>query len=238
MPPVSLGMGTISGCRHHEVNLRAKIYIYVNSTTQTCPKQMIKIFLFENFFHLPRHQWCTLSCEYLCEFSKKFEMALMVFSGAWGKLIHEKNQKSKISWHCSFKSEILLKIKTQFSQLFIFGTYCNYIPVCGSGKYFFRIWICRSVILTYGSGSRRIFIMDQVPLITWTFLWLVKNNLFLKLVINHKIFNFFLQFFDHNTGTTRLFVIKTIVPAWESLPPQLRTSLDFCFCSSQGPILT
>jgi hypothetical protein len=27
------------------------------------------------------------------EFSKKFEMALMVYSGAWGK----------ISWHCPFK---------------------------------------------------------------------------------------------------------------------------------------
>ncbi len=27
----------------------------------------------------------------------------MVYSGAWGKLIHEKNQKSKISWHCPFK---------------------------------------------------------------------------------------------------------------------------------------
>ncbi len=26
----------------------------------------------------------------------------MVYSGAWGKLIHEKNQKSKISWHCPF----------------------------------------------------------------------------------------------------------------------------------------
>jgi hypothetical protein len=27
----------------------------------------------------------------------------MVYSDAWGKLIHEKNQKSKISWHCPFK---------------------------------------------------------------------------------------------------------------------------------------
>ncbi len=27
----------------------------------------------------------------------------MVYWGAWGKLIHEKNQKSKISWHCPFK---------------------------------------------------------------------------------------------------------------------------------------
>jgi hypothetical protein len=49
------------------------------------------------------HRWCTLSREYLCEFLKKFEMAAMVYSDAWGKLIHEKNQKSKISWHCPFK---------------------------------------------------------------------------------------------------------------------------------------
>jgi hypothetical protein len=45
----------------------------------------------------------TLSCEYLRKFSKKFETTLMVYSGAWGKLIYEKNQKSKISWHCPFK---------------------------------------------------------------------------------------------------------------------------------------
>jgi hypothetical protein len=38
-----------------------------------------------------------LSCEYLREFSKKFETAPMVYSGAWGKLIHEKNQKQKMS---------------------------------------------------------------------------------------------------------------------------------------------
>ncbi len=27
----------------------------------------------------------------------------MEYSGAVGKLIHEKNQKQKISWHCPFK---------------------------------------------------------------------------------------------------------------------------------------
>jgi hypothetical protein len=43
------------------------------------------------------HRWSTLSFEYLREFSKKFETALMVYSGPWGKLIHEKNQKQKIS---------------------------------------------------------------------------------------------------------------------------------------------
>ncbi len=44
----------------------------------------------------------TLSCEYLREFSKKFEMVLMEYTGPGGKLIHEKNQKQKISWHCPF----------------------------------------------------------------------------------------------------------------------------------------
>ncbi len=31
----------------------------------------------------------------------------MEYSGAGGKLIHEKNQKQKISWHCPFKAFIL-----------------------------------------------------------------------------------------------------------------------------------
>jgi hypothetical protein len=29
----------------------------------------------------------------------------MVYSGTLGKLIREKNQKSKISWHCPFKQQ-------------------------------------------------------------------------------------------------------------------------------------
>ncbi len=49
------------------------------------------------------HWWCTLTCEYLREFSKKFKMILMLLSGPWGKVIHEKNLKQKISWHCPFK---------------------------------------------------------------------------------------------------------------------------------------
>ncbi len=79
-----------------ESELEAKIYIYVSSTTQRWPNKIIKIFLIEDFLHL--------SCKYLREFSKKFETVLMEDSGAGGKLIHEKNQKQKISWHCPFKS--------------------------------------------------------------------------------------------------------------------------------------
>ncbi len=29
----------------------------------------------------------------------------MEYSGAGGKLIHEKNQKQKISWHCPFNKK-------------------------------------------------------------------------------------------------------------------------------------
>ncbi len=34
----------------------------------------------------------------------------MEYSGAGGKLIHEKNQKQKISWHCPFKLRISSQI--------------------------------------------------------------------------------------------------------------------------------
>ncbi len=47
-----------------------------------------------------------LTFEYVREFSKKFETVLMGYSGAGGKLIHEKNQKQKILWPCLFKWEL------------------------------------------------------------------------------------------------------------------------------------
>ncbi len=50
------------------------------------------------------YRWCTLTCEYLREFSKKFETVLMGYptlglgeTDSWKKLV------AKISWHCSFK---------------------------------------------------------------------------------------------------------------------------------------
>jgi hypothetical protein len=41
-------MRTISGCRHFKVNLKAKIYIYGNSTIHRCPNKIIKIFQLED----------------------------------------------------------------------------------------------------------------------------------------------------------------------------------------------
>jgi hypothetical protein len=60
------------------MNLKKKIYLYANSTTQRCPKEIIKTFLIEDFFHLP-------------------ETALMGIIRGLGILIHDKNQKQKIS---------------------------------------------------------------------------------------------------------------------------------------------
>jgi hypothetical protein len=37
------------------------------------------------------------------EFSKIFEITLKLFSGAWGKTIHENKLKQKISLHSTFK---------------------------------------------------------------------------------------------------------------------------------------
>ncbi len=34
----------------------------------------------------------------------------MEYSGAGGKLIHEKNQKQKISWHCPFKRDRTIRL--------------------------------------------------------------------------------------------------------------------------------
>jgi len=35
------------------MNLKKKNDLYANSTTQRCPKEIVKIFLIEDFFHLP-----------------------------------------------------------------------------------------------------------------------------------------------------------------------------------------
>ncbi len=63
----------------------------------------------------------------------------MVYSHAWGKLIHEKNQKSKISWHCPFKGYACLYLKNwvnRFSNI-----YCK-SEWSGSGRWHtFRIGI-------------------------------------------------------------------------------------------------
>jgi hypothetical protein len=86
-------MGTISDYLHLKVNLKRKIFQYVNSTTQRCPNKIIESFLIEDFFHLP--PVCDIggapSTANISEnFLKNLKTALTGHSKAWGKLIHEK----------------------------------------------------------------------------------------------------------------------------------------------------
>ncbi len=70
-------------------------------------QQIIKIFLIEDFSFATGvnetggQPWAA---NIYANFRKKFETVLIGYSGAGGKLIHEKNQEQKISWHCPFKT--------------------------------------------------------------------------------------------------------------------------------------
>ncbi len=45
----------------------------------------------------------------------------MLFSGAWGKMIHEKNNSKKIFWHCPFKLLYSSKLSANtYSNFFFF----------------------------------------------------------------------------------------------------------------------
>jgi hypothetical protein len=69
----------ISGCRLLKENLKAKIYIYVNSTTQRCLNKIIKNFQIEDFFHLPPvHIGVPLLCEMVLV--KKLELEATEFN--------------------------------------------------------------------------------------------------------------------------------------------------------------
>jgi hypothetical protein len=78
--------------------------------------KIIKTFLIEDFSCLAPVSM-TLGCEYLCEFSQKYEMALTECSWARRKLIHERKPKSRISWHCPFNVGVILGLKSGFSGL-------------------------------------------------------------------------------------------------------------------------
>jgi hypothetical protein len=73
--------------------MKKKVFLYVNPTSQRCLNKKFKTFLIKDFsirHWCQRHRWCTLSCQYPREISRKFETALMGYSWAWGRLIHEK----------------------------------------------------------------------------------------------------------------------------------------------------
>jgi hypothetical protein len=76
------------------------MYICVNSTIQRCPNKIIKIFLIEDFSHLPPVSTTLVVNLWLRISPRIFEKIRNGFngnSGAEGQLIDEKNHKRKIS---------------------------------------------------------------------------------------------------------------------------------------------
>jgi hypothetical protein len=60
----------------------------------------------------------------------------MSFSGAWGKMIHEKNRKKKFSWHCLFKgTQDWDFFWLRFWNLYYF--FISYVKILGYYKKFF-----------------------------------------------------------------------------------------------------
>jgi hypothetical protein len=99
LPPVSLNwcqiMGILTDCWHLKVNLKSK-FIYMLTPLIKGAKK-IKRFSDWRFFDLPPVSTTPVVHLLSCE------TVLIGYSGAGGKLIHVKNLKSKISWHCTFK---------------------------------------------------------------------------------------------------------------------------------------
>ncbi len=71
------------------MNLKENIYLYVNSTTQRCPNEIIK-----TFFSFATG--VTLSCEYLHEFSQKIQNGINVILRGLGETDSWKNLENLV----------------------------------------------------------------------------------------------------------------------------------------------
>ncbi len=118
--------------RHPWSELEGKIYLHLNSTTQRYPNRIMKTLLIEDFIHLPplsQHRWRTLSCEYLSEFSKKFETAVKGYSGACGKLIQEKTWSRNSLGTVPFKKVAMDLKNYRFTGIFVLSGLKLWIPM-------------------------------------------------------------------------------------------------------------
>ncbi len=102
--------------------------------------------MIEDFFHLVVHLELRISTQIF----EKIRNGPTGILRAWGKLIHEKNQKSKILWHCPFK-----KHWHQFFRTFPYSSTMHEIDVferknvtsyCELLRYVFFICILLNVL--------------------------------------------------------------------------------------------
>ena len=113
-------MRLISGCRYLKVNLKATMYICVNSTIQRCRNKIIKIFLTEDFFHLPPVAATPVVNLELWISPRIFIKIRNGSNGilrGLGKLIHEKNRSRKSRDTVSLKHYTIF-VKYFLSNLF------------------------------------------------------------------------------------------------------------------------
>jgi hypothetical protein len=95
------------------VDTGSKFTTYINDTSDISGKFTPSV--------VDTMQWCTLICKYLCKFAKKIEMTQVLFSGSWGKVIHEKNLKQNILEFCPFN------IPVANGGVFTYCTVCFYL---------------------------------------------------------------------------------------------------------------
>ncbi len=89
-------MGIISDYFHLKVNLKRKLYLNINYTTQRCRNKIIKTFLVEDFFHLPSVPMTQVVHIELRNGPN------WILRGI-GETDSLKTPEVKISWHCPFK---------------------------------------------------------------------------------------------------------------------------------------
>ncbi len=92
----------------------------------------------------------------------------MEYSGAGGKLIHEKNQKQKISWHCPFKCKVItndlliyvshFRISSYIMKSFLMGGHCtgshlNILIYEEIFLFFLSVWAERTRMHMYWLGG-------------------------------------------------------------------------------------
>jgi hypothetical protein len=105
------------------MNLKKKIYLYANYTTQRCPKEVMKIFLIEDFFHFPPVSMTPVVHLKLREFFAKIRNGHNGIIRGLGKLIYEKNKKKKI---CPFKPlNLNTEVRTFTVALEVFMSTCD-----------------------------------------------------------------------------------------------------------------
>ncbi len=95
-------------------------FIYMLSLlSKGVPTKLLKFFWLKIFFichQCQRHRWSILSCEYLSEFSKKFETFLIGHPGVGGKLIHKKTSSKKSRDTVPLSPSLGIKIVFNFGR--------------------------------------------------------------------------------------------------------------------------